>query len=152
MPLISVAELLFDPDFVDPVTVFRQVQRVGIDGIAVVNEVAISILASIQSASGDDLTMTPDLARTESTFEVITTFPLLTATDGTAADEVLWRGQRFTVINIGRFGNWAGNAGHYEGMMRLKPTVPEAGIVQWDDGQMIWDDGEMIWQETGDYG
>jgi hypothetical protein len=152
MALITVAELLHDPDFIDPVTVARQVQEVDTDGLAVVTEVKIQIYASIQSASGDDLTMTPDLARTESTFEVITTFPLLTATDATAADEVIWRGQRFTVINIGRFGNWAGNAGHYEGTMRLKPTVPEVGNVKWDDDTMIWDDGEMIWQESDLYG
>lgn len=129
MALISVAELLSDPDFVDQVTVVRQVQAVGKDGIARMSEIRTTILASIQSASGDDLTMLPDLARTESTFEVITTFPLLTATDATAADEVIWRGQRFTVINIGRFGNWAGNAGHYEGTMRSKPTVPSVPIA-----------------------
>lgn len=125
MANITVAELLLDPDFIDPCTVVRQVQVVDDDGIAVMTEQRIKIVASIQSASGDDLMMTPDLARTESTYEIITIFPLLTATDSTAADEVQWNGWRFTVINVGRFGNWAGNSGHYEGTMRLKPTVPQ---------------------------
>lgn len=125
MANITVAELLLDPDFIDPCTVVRQVQVVDDDGIAVMTEHRIQIYASIQAASGDDLMMTPDLARTESTYEIITIFPLLTATDSTAADEVQWNGWRFTVINVGRFGNWAGNSGHYEGTMRLKPTVPQ---------------------------
>lgn len=125
MANITVAELLLDPDFIDPCTVVRQMQVVDDDGIAVMTEQRIQIYASIQAASGDDLMMTPDLARTESTYEIITIFPLLTATDSTAADEVQWNGWRFTVINVGRFGNWAGNSGHYEGTMRLKPTVPQ---------------------------
>ena len=126
MARISVTEVVNDPDFTDPVTVVRQQTTVGNDGLLVITEQQIQIYASIQSASGDDLLMTPDLARTESTYEIITTFPLLTATDSTAADEVIWSGWRFTVINVGRFGNWAGGAGHYEGTMRQKPTVPTA--------------------------
>jgi hypothetical protein len=128
MARISVVENLYDPDFIDPVTVMRRVQTVDADGLAVVTEQRIDIVASIQSASGDDLVMTADLARTESTYEIITTFPLLTATDTTGADEVIWNGWRFVVINVGRFGNWAGGAGHYEGTMRQKPMVPQVLI------------------------
>jgi hypothetical protein len=128
MANISVVELTFDPDFVDPVTVVRQVQTVDDEGLAVITEQRISIVASIQSASGDELTMLPDLARTESTYEIITAFPLLTATDSTGADEVIWNDWRFVVISVGRFGNFAGNSGHYEGIMRQKPTVPTVTI------------------------
>ena len=49
MALISVAELLYDADFVDPVTVLRMVQTVNDQGVASFNRVPITILASIQS-------------------------------------------------------------------------------------------------------
>jgi hypothetical protein len=127
MANISVAELLFDPDFVDPCTVVRQVEVVGEDGIVTYQTQQIPILASIQAASGDDLEMTQDYARTSGTYEVITTFPLATATDTTSADTVLWRGCEHIVISIGRFGNFAGNAGHYEGLMTIKTVSPPVG-------------------------
>ena len=132
MALISVVENLYDPDFLDPVVVKRQVQSVDADGLAVNVETSYNTFASIQSNS-DNLTVTGDLARTEATYEVITAFPLLTATDSTAADEVLWNGHRFTVTTIGRFGNWAGNAGHYEGTMTLKPMVPHVAVPSFSD-------------------
>jgi len=123
MANITVAELLFDADFVDPCVVRREIETVGDDGIAVHEEQRISILASIQAQSGDNLFMSPDLARTEGTYEVITTFPLLCATDTTAADIVEWDGQVFVVTSIGRFGNFAAGQGHYEGIMTLK-SIP----------------------------
>ena len=127
MANISVVELLSDPDFVDPCTVLRQVEVVGADGIATYQTQSIPILASIQSAGGDDLLMTQDFARTQGTYEVITTFPLATATDTTSADTVLWRNSEFTVISIGRFGNFAGSGGHYEGIMAIKTISPPEG-------------------------
>jgi hypothetical protein len=132
MALISVREVVTDPDFLDPVVVKRQVQSVDDDGVAVIYETSFNIFASIQSIS-DNLTVTGDLARTEATYEIITVFPLLTATDSTAADEVLWDGHRFTVTTIGRFGNWAGTSGHYEGTMTLKPTVPHTSVPSFSD-------------------
>ncbi|HTB46472.1 MAG TPA: hypothetical protein VK741_22820 [Acetobacteraceae bacterium] len=127
MANLSVVELLSDPDFVDPCTVLRQVEVIGADGIATYQTQSIPILASLQAATGDELEMTADAARTSGTYEVITTFPLATATDTSAADTVLWRGCEYVVISIGRFGNFAGNAGHYEGLMTLKTISPAAG-------------------------
>jgi hypothetical protein len=71
--------------------------------------------------------VTPDLARTGGSYEVITTFPLATATDANMADTVQWRGSEFIVTSIGRFGNFANNAGHYEGVMEIKTISPPAG-------------------------
>jgi hypothetical protein len=127
MALISVVELLSDPDFVDTVTVLRNIEVVGDDGVATYQQQAINILASIQSASGDELDMLPDGSRTGGTYEVITTFPLTCATEGTKADTVIWRGIEHVVISIGRFGNFAGNAGHYEGIMAIKTISPPVG-------------------------
>lgn len=127
MALISVAELLSDPDFVDTVTVVRNVETIGNDGMVSYTTQQTTILASIQAMSGDDLTITTDAARTSGSYEVITTFPLATATDTNKADTVLWRGSEFVVTSIGRFGNFAGNAGHYEGIMEIKTISPPAG-------------------------
>jgi len=127
MANITVAELLLDPDFVDPVTVIRKVETVGDDGRATHQTESISIMASIQALSGDDLAVLPDLSRTSGAFEVITTFPLATATDTTAADTVMWRGCEYVVTSIGRFGNFANGAGHYEGIMELKAIAPPIG-------------------------
>lgn len=153
MANISVVELLSDPDFCDPCTVLRQVQTVDQFGIAQVSVVSIPILASIQSASGDDLVMTADAARTSASYEIITTFLLLTASDATAADIVQWGGEEFTVIHVDRFGNFAGGLGHYEGVMALKPTVRQSGDIVWlDNGaSVVWQDSgtPMIWKDGG---
>ena len=127
MANISVVELLYDADFVDPVTVLRSVEVIGDDGRVTYQMQQFDILASIQAAGGDDLTVTPDLARTGGSYEVITTFPLATATDANKADTVLWRGSEFVVTSIGRFGNFANNAGHYEGTMEIKTISPPVG-------------------------
>ena len=127
MANITVAELLLDPDFVDPCQVLRNVEVIGDDGVAIYQTTTIDILASIQAASGDELAMTDASSHTSGTYEVITTFPLATATDANKADTVLWRGSEFVVISIGRFGNFAGNAGHYEGVMSIKTISPQAG-------------------------
>ena len=124
MANISVNELLFDPDFVDPVTVLRNVETVSEEGYVSYTTERHYILASIQSASGDELLVTPDLARTGGTYEIITAFPLATATDLHKADTVLWRGVEFVVISIGRFGNFGGQ---YEGVMTIKTISPPAG-------------------------
>ena len=92
MALISVAELLYDADFVDPVTVLRMVQTVNEQGVAIHNRVPITILASIQSQGGDSLVTLPDLSRTSALFEILTASPLLTASDATGADMVEWNG------------------------------------------------------------
>lgn len=148
MAQISVAELLYDPDFVDPCTVLRQIETVGNDGMAVMAVQSIPILASIQAASGDELDMQAELARTGGSYEVITTFPLQCATDATAADVVLWGNVQFTVISIGRFGNFSPAAGHYEGLMTIKTIPVPLGLTVWDDGQTTWDDGATIWDVT----
>ena len=145
MANITVAELLFDPDFVDPCVVMRMLETVGQDGIARRIVVPIQILASIQAAEGDAMVMTTDASRTTGVYECITTFPLNEPTETTAADEVLWQGMAFTVITVARFGNFAGNAGHYEAIMSLKPVRTRATEGMWDGAQTIWDDGATVW-------
>jgi hypothetical protein len=138
MARISVRELLFDPDFVDPVLLLRQVETVGLDGIARYAVQPINILASVQS-NDDTLEMTPDLTRTEGNYEIITTFPLAIVTDQTAPDVVLWLGALYRVISVGRFGNFATNAGHYEGIMRLTSVPVPLWLARWDKGIASWD-------------
>src|SRR4051794_6728959 len=121
MANISVSELLFDPDFVDQCIVIRNEEIVGDDGVATYTEHRIPIVASIQPSSGDVLDINPDLIRTGGTYEIITTFPLVTATDVTKSDSVIWRETEFTVISVARFGNFGGQ---YEGVMRIKTISP----------------------------
>jgi hypothetical protein len=68
--------------------------------------------------------VTPDLARTGGSYEVITTFPLATATDTTKADTVLWRGIEFVVTSVSNFLNFNDQ---YEGVMEVKTISPPAG-------------------------
>lgn len=124
MANISVSELLLDPDFVDPCTVLRQVEVVGNDGIVTYEVQSIPILASIQAMGGDNLYLGSDMARTGGSYEVITQFPLATATDTTKADTVLWRDAEFVVTSIGRFGNFGSQ---YEGTMEIKTVSPRVG-------------------------
>lgn len=127
MANISVAELLHDPDFVDPVTIVRNTEVIDDEGMVSYDTQEFHVYASVQALGGDSLVVTPDLARTGGSYEVITTFPLATATDVNKADIVLWRGCEFVVTSIGRFGNFAGLAGHYEGVMEIKTISPPAG-------------------------
>ena len=145
MAQLTVAELLVDPDFVDPATVLRQMEQVGADGIARRVIVPVQIIASIQASAGDSLLLTPESARTEATYECITTFPLNEATDGTAADEIVWQGMEFTVISVARFGNFANGFGHYEALMALKPVRTK------NQPQALWVDGQQpaSWTDNG---
>lgn len=123
MANISVRELLFDPDFVDPCVVVRSVEVVGEDGIANYVDTRFDILASIQ-CNGESLEHTPDMARTTGNYEIITSFPLVTATDTTRADTVLWNEIEFVLISVNRFGNFGGQ---YEGVMGIKTISPPPG-------------------------
>jgi|SRR3954463_9566752 galactose-6-phosphate isomerase len=125
MALISVVELLSDPDFVDPVTVLRETEVVGEDGIAERSLRRISILASVQSNS-DRLDILPEATRTSASYDIITAFPLMEATDSTNADLVQWQGMEFIVTSVGRFGNFANGHGHYEGVMELREMRAKA--------------------------
>jgi hypothetical protein len=109
---------------VDPVTVIRRVEVVGDDGVAAHQTQTFNILASIQSMGGDNLFSDEDSSRTGGTYEVITTFPLATATDTTAADIVQWAGVEFVVTSIGRMGNFGGQ---YEGTMEIRTVSPAVG-------------------------
>jgi hypothetical protein len=124
MANISVSQLLFDPDFVDPVTVRRQVEVVGDDGLVTYTVQTFDIVASVQSMGGDNLFVDTDRSRATGTYEVITTFPLVVATDTTSADIVIWQGVEFIVTNVGRFGNFGGQ---YEGTMEIRAVSPPIG-------------------------
>jgi hypothetical protein len=124
MANISVTELLFDPDFCDPVTIIRSVETVGEDGVVRYEETSYTAMASIQPASGDDLSIEPDAARTGGSYDIITAFPLATATNLTKADTVIWRDSEFVVISIERFGNFGSQ---YEGVMSIKTISPREG-------------------------
>lgn len=127
MANISVSELLLDPDFVDPCIVVRSEETVSEEGYVSYVQRRIPIIASIQSSGGDELMMTPDLARTGGTYEINTTFPLVTATDLNKADTVQWCGIEFVVIAVARFGNFGS---HYEGVMTIKTISPPAGFLR----------------------
>jgi galactose-6-phosphate isomerase len=145
MANISVAELCFDPDFVDPVTVLRQVERVDNNGIARRALVPIGILASIQS-NGDHLDMLPEATRTSGAYECITGFALCEATETTNADIVLWQGMDFIVTSVSRFGNFARGMGHYEAVIEQRPVRSKG-----DQGTVTWQDGTQsaVWADAG---
>jgi hypothetical protein len=117
--------MVLDGDFCDPIVVSRWTETVDDDGMAVRVLTKIDAFASIQANSGDNLFVDPNASRSEGTYECITIFPLAVATDTTAADEVTWKGEVFTVTQIGRFGNYG--AGHYEGMLTLKSVTTKVG-------------------------
>jgi len=126
MALISVVEVL-DADFCDPVTVVRQHQFVDAGGRIVIVERRIEITASVQSAGADSHVYTPDATRVDGAYDIITVFPLTAASETTLPDAVEWRGARFQIESVQRFGNFAGLNGHYEGSMSFKSLLPPLG-------------------------
>lgn len=112
MPLISVAELLSDPDFADEFTLIRRYTSTGTDGRAVHVEGRLDLMGVVQPAGPSAVTLLPEGARVSTAIVIFTAHKLLAAREDGAADEVLWNGGRYVVRSVADWGRWG--AGHYE--------------------------------------
>lgn len=107
MPLLDVAEILLDPDFVDSLVCTRNTQTVGNDGIAVDAQNSTPFYGVVTNNTGDLLMRLAEGSRINGSITVHSQFLLQAGSDGLDADIVTWNGRRYTVTNVGdwsRFG------------------------------------------------
>lgn len=100
MALVDVTELLYDPDFVDPVSIVHRTPSVNSYGENSLSESTVSTIGSVQPTTGKDLERIPEAIR----FKDIRTFWVHgeIKSDGTATypDLLVWKGQRYEVVSL----------------------------------------------------
>jgi hypothetical protein len=107
MPLLDVAEILLDPDFVDSLVCARQTQTVDNDGIATDTPVSTPFYGVVTNDTGDLLLRLAQGSHISGSITVHSQFLLQAGDDGQDADVVTWNGRQYTVSNVAdwsRFG------------------------------------------------
>ncbi|WCM21362.1 hypothetical protein NDK50_07915 [Paraburkholderia bryophila] len=107
MPLLDVAEILLDPDFVDSLVCARNIQTVGSNGLAVDAATSTPFYGVVTNNTGDLLMRLAEGSRISGSITVHSQFNLIAGAAGIDADIVTWNGRQYTVTNIGdwsRFG------------------------------------------------
>lgn len=107
MPLLDVAEILLDPDFVDSLVCARMVQTVDDNGIATDTASTIPFYGVVTNNTGDLLIRLADGSWINGSITVHSQFNLIAGSDGIDADVVTWNGRQYTVTSLSdwsRFG------------------------------------------------
>lgn len=106
MASLDVSFLLTDPDFADTLTARRLAQSVGSNGRAVSIATDADFVGVAFPGTGNLLVRGPDGERVSADMTVATMHPLSAGSDGNPADEVVWRGSRYTVKSVQDYSNW----------------------------------------------
>lgn len=107
MPFLDVAEVLFDPDFMDrTLTVTRNAQTVGNDGIAVNTPTTTPFYGVVTSLNGSVLNRVAEGEHISDTITIHTTFKLIDGQAGYDADIVNWQGLQWTVTNVNDYSSY----------------------------------------------
>lgn len=101
MPLIDVAELLTDPDFVEPITVIRRQQLISEQGrVSTVNQSYDGVLASVQPQSDAPMIRGPEQQNLPGLISVHTQFRIRGISPNYQPDLVVWNGTTFVVNKV----------------------------------------------------
>lgn len=101
MPRLNVTRVLFSREFVDRSLVCRRnVQVVGDDGRAVDTPTDTPFAGVVTNDQGDILKRLPEGSYVTGSIMVHSKFPLVAGKDGLNADQVSWKGDWYTVINV----------------------------------------------------
>jgi hypothetical protein len=104
MPLLDVAEVLLDPDFVDSLVCTRNTQTVSEKGLATDVQTSTPFYGVVTNNTGDLLMRLAEGSRISGSITVHSQFNLIAGADGIDADIVTWDGRQYTVTNVG---NWS---------------------------------------------
>lgn len=122
MALLDVSDVLTDPDFMDAGLVcYRRTQTVGNNGMATNTETQITFSAVVTSASGFELNREPDGEFVKGLIAVHTKFVLQDGATGLTADEILWKGKRYTVEKVDPYTHFG--RGFVSAICALKPLA-----------------------------
>jgi hypothetical protein len=101
MPLLDVSDVLLDPLFMDlTLSVTRNAQTVGNDGIAVIAATTAPFYGVVTSLNGSVLTRAAEGEHISDTITIHTQFKLIDGQVGYDADVVNWQGLQWTVTNV----------------------------------------------------
>jgi hypothetical protein len=100
MPLLDVSEILFDPDFADSLVCARNTQTVDDGGLATDTQTQTPFVGVVTNDQGDILRRFPEGSYVTGSIMVHSRFPLTAGKDGIDADQVMWKGDWYTVFNI----------------------------------------------------
>jgi hypothetical protein len=101
MPFLDVSDVLLDPLFMDmTLTVTRNAQTVGNDGIGVVTQTTTPFYGVVMSLNGSVLTRAAEGEHISDTITIHSQFKLIDGQSGYDADIVNWQGLQWTVTNV----------------------------------------------------
>jgi hypothetical protein len=107
MPLLDVSDVLLDPLFMDlTLSVTRNAQTVGNDGIAVISPTTTGFYGVVTSMNGSVLTRVAEGERISDTITIHTQFKLIDGQSGYDADVVNWQGLQWTVTNVNDYSTY----------------------------------------------
>lgn len=95
--MISVAELMTDPDLVEPVTRIQRIQTVNSYGETTITESSSQIQAVVTSPGKTGVVRLEDAQTYQDTIKVTTSAPLNGASVGQQPDLIVWNGQTYVV-------------------------------------------------------
>lgn len=121
MPLLDVSDILASPEFADTLTLTRNTQTVGADGIAVNATVVTDFSGVVTSDSGRDLMRQAQGEMVQGTILVHTVTNLTSGAAGLDADEIVWNGARYTVTTIDDYSRYG--VGFVCATCELKPLA-----------------------------
>ncbi|WP_322076431.1 hypothetical protein [Burkholderia cepacia] len=107
MAFLDVTDVLLDPDFMDTGLVCnRMTQTVDAHGRGQNTPTATTFSAVVTSDKGDILHRNADGSRIIGSITLHTMFRLMDGSPGQDADEVVWAGRTYTVVNVNDYSHF----------------------------------------------
>jgi hypothetical protein len=107
MAFLDVTEILLDPEFMDTGLVcHRMTQTVDERGRAHNKSTSFPFAAVVTSDKGDILHRNADSSRIIGSITVHTMFRLSDGSAGQDADEAIWQGRTYTVVNVNDYSHF----------------------------------------------
>jgi len=95
--MINVAEIIRDPDFCKPYTLYRKTTTF-LAGRAKLREEKIQRSGIVLPASGKDLLQVPEGDRAKAIIAVYDTEPLFVTNEAGTSDEIVWHNERYRLF------------------------------------------------------
>lgn len=97
--MINIAEIIHDPDFVQPYTLYRKT-TVFLAGRPQPGEQKLQRRGVIVAANSKDLLQVPEGDRVKGIIAVYDTEPLLVTSEAGTSDEIVWHGERYRLFQV----------------------------------------------------